>query len=103
MSKRVPWYGTQRWRLKALVQLTNHPLCTLCQADGRVSAAVVADHIIPHKGDYNLFWHGELQSLCQDHHNITKKHIEERGYHSAVDVYGAPIDPNHPSNQTKYQ
>jgi hypothetical protein len=31
--------------------------------ENRVSAATIADHVIPHKGDYRLFWEGTLQSL----------------------------------------
>ena len=77
----------------------------MCMAQGRVTAATVADHIVPHKGNYELFWNGELQSLCAFHHNKTKQRIERGGnskvvdveYSSACDVNGKPIDPNHPS------
>lgn len=73
---------------------------------GKVTAATVADHITPHKGDYELFWHGPLQSLCAFHHNKTKQRIERKGskaidveYSNACDVHGKPIDPRHPSNK----
>ena len=101
MSAKQPWYGTKRWQIRRAQQLRDHPLCVLCLEQHRVTAATVADHITPHKGDYNLFWHGELQSLCAMHHNTSKKHIEDRGYHNAVDVNGAPIDPMHPANKIK--
>jgi hypothetical protein len=66
-----------------------------------VTAATVADHITPHKGDYNLFWHGELQSLCPHHHNSIKQQLEtgEPGYSRAVGLDGWPTDPNHPANK----
>lgn len=99
MSSSQPWYGTKRWQIRRKQQLQQQPLCALCLQEHRATAATVADHITAHKGDYNLFWHGELQSLCNTHHNITKKHVEARGYSNACDVYGRPIDPNHPSNQ----
>jgi len=33
--------------------------------------AMIVDHIIPHKGDMDLFWNkANWQSLCERHHNI---------------------------------
>lgn len=101
MSSSQPWYGTKRWQTRRKQQLQQQPLCELCLKEHRVTAATVADHITPHRGDANLFWHGPLQSLCAPHHNSSKKHIEARGYSNAVDVNGWPIDPNHPSNSFK--
>jgi hypothetical protein len=101
VSSSQPWYGTKRWQIRRKQQLQQQPLFALCLQEHRVTAATVADHVTPHKGDYNLFWHGELQSLCTAHHNMTKKHIEHRGYSNAVDVDGRPIDPNHPSHNFK--
>ena len=97
MSSSQPWYGTKRWQIKRKQQLQQQPLCALCLQEHRVTAATVADHVVPHKGDYNLFWHGELQSLCSTHHNATKQRIDKRGYDTACDVDGRPIDPHHPS------
>jgi hypothetical protein len=57
----------------------------MCLTQGKVTAATVADHITPHKGDYELFWHGPLQSLCAFHHNKTKQRIERKGS-KAIDV-----------------
>ena len=75
-------------------------------AKGIITAATVADHVTPHRGDYEAFWHGELQSLCKFHHDKTKQRHERGGnktidvqYSSACDVNGKPIDPNHPSNR----
>ena len=79
----------------------------MCRAKGIVAVATVADHVVPHKGNYDLFWHGELQSLCAFHHNKTKQRIERKGsntidveYSNACDVHGKPIDPRHPSNKS---
>ena len=69
----------------------------MCLLEHRVTAAQVADHVTPHEGDTELFYYGTLQSLCFHHHNQTKKHIEQRGFHNVVDVNGKPIDPNHPA------
>ena len=97
MSSSQPWYGTKRWQIRRKQQLQQQPLCALCLQEHRVTAATVADHVVPHKGDYNLFWHGELQSLCSTHHNATEQRIDKRGYDTACDVDGRPLDPNHPS------
>ena len=48
----------------------------LCMQRDIVTEATVADHVIPHRGDYNLFWFGELQSLCAPCHNRDKQNEE---------------------------
>ena len=61
---------THKWHLYRNHYLTQHPLCRICQAEGRVTAANVVDHIIPHKGDMRLFWEPtNHQPLCTFHHN----------------------------------
>ena len=70
--------------------------------------ATVADHVVPHNGDWNSFWTGALQSLCKPHHDGSKKEIEFQGYCSDVGPDGWPLDNNHPANNrdhfhTKYQ
>ena len=47
-----------------------HPLCAECQRHGRVTAATVVDHIIPHRGNMELFWDRDnWDSLCAPCHN----------------------------------
>ena len=51
--------------------LAAHPLCVMCQKEGRYVKATVVDHIIPHRGDSKLFWDSNnWQSLCEQHHNF---------------------------------
>ena len=45
------------------------PLCRLCLEAGRVTLATVADHVVPHRGDFTAFRLGQLRSLCADCHN----------------------------------
>lgn len=60
----------------------------------------MVDHIIPHKGDQQLFWdEGNWQSLCKDHHDSTKKAEEARGYSAEVGLDGWPLDRKHPANR----
>jgi 5-methylcytosine-specific restriction protein A len=57
-----------------------NPLCVTCQGEGRVEAATVVDHIIPHRGDQKLFWgRSNWQSLCKRHHDI-KTASEDGGF-----------------------
>lgn len=90
------WYRTARWQRIAKAQLHRDPLCAMCQARGRVTAATVADHVTPHRGNRDLFWHGELQSLCGPCHSGDKQREEHAGYRSDVDANGYPVDPRHP-------
>jgi 5-methylcytosine-specific restriction enzyme A len=53
-----------RWQKRRKAQLRAHPLCAFCMKQGRVTVAVVADHVIPHRGAATLF-DGPLQSLCK--------------------------------------
>ena len=54
-----------------------NPLCVMCTAQGRVTAAQVVDHITPHKGNEELFWdESNWQSLCATHHSSDKQLIE---------------------------
>jgi len=62
-------YG-RRWRVARRQWLKRHPLCVLCEADGRVVAAEVVDHITPHRGNRDAFWNQEnWQSLCKQCHD----------------------------------
>jgi 5-methylcytosine-specific restriction endonuclease McrA len=64
---------------------------------GLVEPATVADHVVPHRGDPELFWHGRLQSLCKACHDHGKRY-EEIGHYAELDANGWPIDPSHPTN-----
>lgn len=64
--------------------LLEHPLCVDCRKKGYVMPATVVDHIVPHKGDKDLFWDKtNWQPLCETHHNI-KTATEDRGGWSPV-------------------
>ena len=92
------WYSRRRWRKLRAAQLAADPLCCMCLALDRVTAATVADHVVPHRGDEELFWNGELQSLCKHHHDSAKAREEFAGYSGVTDEDGYPLDPKHPQN-----
>lgn len=92
-------YGSSRWRRMSEAHRRSEPLCRFCLKDGKVTPAAVCDHVVEHKGDENLFWHGELQSLCAPCHSSAKQLIEQRGFLPDVAADGFPSDPNHPFNR----
>lgn len=56
----------------------HHPFCIECEREGILTASEVVDHIIPHRGDYALFWDvNNHQPLCERHH--TAKTANEGG------------------------
>lgn len=91
-------YSTAAWKAKRKAQLDVHYLCRMCDAAGLVVAATIVDHVKPHRGDLDLFWNGDLQSLCKRCHDGAKQRIERGGFDSVTDLYGYPLDPSHPSN-----
>lgn len=92
------WYNSARWHKRRNHQLRIEPLCRRCTALGRVVPARVANHVVPHRGSYNSFVLGELESLCFDCHDKHIRIVEIRGYDPACGADGWPIDPAHPTN-----
>lgn len=89
-------YSTPQWRSMRRAQLYREPLCAYCLKTGRVCAASVADHVVPHKGNERLFFDASnLQSLCKTHHDSAKQREEKTGHVQGCDVNGMPLDPNH--------
>lgn len=72
------WYTDPRygWPKRRADQLAREPFCRECAAKGLRVRATDADHVVPHRGDLQLFLHGELQSLCHSCHS--RKTMQER-------------------------
>jgi 5-methylcytosine-specific restriction enzyme A len=87
-----------RWRSIRARHLEQQPLCRWCQIKGKVVAATIAHHDVPHKGCRKKFYTGELVSLCQACHDKTAQQIERRGFSTEIGPDGNPADPNHPWN-----
>jgi 5-methylcytosine-specific restriction protein A len=86
-------YGTARWKRLRTQQLRNHPTCRHCHKSQRVTAATVADHVKPHRGDLALFFDPlNLQSLCDTCHSGAKQAEERRGTTPGCDANGTPLD-----------
>lgn len=72
-------------------QLASNPLCAYCLSLGYVTAATIADHIKPHKGNPRLFWDtSNLQSLCKACHDSVKAREETIGQAIGCDSSGLP-------------
>lgn len=71
-------YG-YRWQQARARFLAEHPLCVMCQSEGRVEPATVVDHVVPHRGDPSLFWdRSNWMSLCARCHSGAKQRMEAR-------------------------
>lgn len=73
------WYSLKAWKIRRRDQLRSEPLCRRCRAKGETVEATVADHVIPHRGDWELFIRGKLQSLCEPCHSGEVQSEERRG------------------------
>ncbi|WP_313489165.1 HNH endonuclease [Stutzerimonas nitrititolerans] len=97
MASSSPWhhlYNTKAWHRLRWHQLQAEPLCKLCHALGRITAASVVDHRKPHKGDESLFFDAtNLDSLCKPCHDRTKQQFERTGVLPGCDASGVPLDP----------
>jgi 5-methylcytosine-specific restriction protein A len=90
-------YKSSAWLRRRAHQLRVEPTCRWCAQRGVVTAAVIADHIIPVRGDRNAFLKNELQSLCTQCHN-GKWASDKRGFRRDIGPDGFPIDERHPFN-----
>ena len=99
MGQHTHLYKLKAWKdVLRPRQLAKEPFCRFCLQLGYEVIATVADHITPHRGDPDLFFTEELQSLCETCHNGVKQREELNGYNDMVGADGWPIDPRHPSN-----
>jgi 5-methylcytosine-specific restriction protein A len=63
------WYSLAAWKRRRDHQLAHHPLCERCKARGDTVQATVANHKQPHKGDWQMFIAGTLESVCKPCHD----------------------------------
>lgn len=93
-------YNTARWKRTRAAQLASYPLCAMCLEAGREQPAFACDHVDPASKETDFFG-GPFQSLCEQHHNITKQRSERAGYPIGCDAAGRPRDPAHPWNRAR--
>jgi 5-methylcytosine-specific restriction enzyme A len=102
-------YGS-RWRQARTGFLRRNPLCDACAKAGLLVPATVVDHVIPHRGNRELFWdqtnwapsckrchdgktarEGRWGRQTRGEHNVRRSH--------GCDINGMPLDPEHPWNR----
>jgi 5-methylcytosine-specific restriction enzyme A len=93
------WYKRACWLKAAAHQLRIEPFCRICKARGEATVATVVDHVVPHKGNWNSFRLGPLQSLCKPCHDGAKRFEDMHGFDNRIGVDGMPIDSRHPFNR----
>lgn len=72
-------YGS-KWRRARLHHLQVNPLCSACDAIGRVTAGAVIDHKVAHRGNMALFWdRTNWQTMCKRCHDA-KREADELEY-----------------------
>ena len=74
-------YGAKWQRARArFLGKPENVLCRMCSAEGVTVLATVVDHIVPHRGDQDLFWsEANWQPLCAAHHSADKQRAEAGG------------------------
>lgn len=67
----------RKWRRRREAKLVKNPLCEECERQGLLTLANEVDHVIPHRGDRELFDDdANLQSLCKPCHSRKTKRGE---------------------------
>ena len=63
-------YNSPQWQALRAAQLAKDPWCADCLKRGEHMPATEVDHIVPHRGDPQLFFDEKnLQSLCKPDHS----------------------------------
>jgi 5-methylcytosine-specific restriction protein A len=66
-------YRTPRWLAYRRQKFQEQPFCVECEKQGRYVQwfrGGVLDHIIPHRGNLDMFYdYNNLQGLCWSHHS----------------------------------
>lgn len=75
------WYKTSRWqRLREAVLIRDQFTCQKCGVIETDTSLLVGDHIVPHRGDPELFWlQANVQCLCKTCHDRIKQAEERAG------------------------
>jgi 5-methylcytosine-specific restriction protein A len=72
-----------RWQKVSKLYLKEHPICECdeCVKVGRLTTANVVHHVIPHHGNYELFWDQDnwqaMNKRCHDRHTSIEKRKEK--------------------------
>jgi len=91
-------YNTSRWQKLRRAKLMRDPLCSHCQALGRVVIGKIVDHVKAIRNGGNPYPPLDgLQTLCQNCHNRKTQSDMQDTEHvvHGFDVNGNPVDQTH--------
>jgi 5-methylcytosine-specific restriction enzyme A len=103
-------YTSRRWERVRQQKMMRDPLCEACLQVGEIVPAEVVDHRVPISKEGREKRSAaeafppldRLASLCESHHNA-KTRAEQLGeknwMHKGCDIFGRPLDPDHPLEQ----
>jgi len=63
------WYGLAVWQAIRERQLGLQPLCERHLKRGEIEPATIVNHVEPHRGDWDRFVAGPLESVCKACHD----------------------------------
>lgn len=99
-------YSTEEWRaVRGTAFVRDLYTCRRCDCilvEGRPNdpQSATANHIVPHRGDRELFFDiDNIESVCKSCHDTLIQREEARGFVIGSDASGRPIDPDHPWNR----
>ena len=82
-----------KWHAIAAEFKRRHPHCLGCAALDRKVATEVVDHVVPPKGDSEVFWNVSMwQPSCRWHHDVVKKRLETMFVHGTIDAAALWLD-----------
>jgi len=68
----------RKWQRTRRIHLASHPWCAECMRGGAFVPATDVHHLVPHRGDRQIFITSALESLCHSCHSKATK-IEQQG------------------------
>ena len=74
------WYHTSAWQKLRASVLAEDPLCRMCVAEGRVTAACLVDHVLAVKQGGDFWSRPNLQPLCNRCHELKSQREGSRGW-----------------------
>ena len=78
-AEEIRFYNSSAWKNVRRAFLVRHPLCEVCEGQGRVTPANVVDHRQPMKEGGERYDFDNLRALCVSCHNrITARQTNER-------------------------
>tara|TARA_R100000781_G_scaffold63337_1_gene40189 strand:- start:74 stop:424 length:351 start_codon:yes stop_codon:yes gene_type:complete len=80
-------YQSQQWRSTRRYHIQRNPLCVHCKEDNKIVSGNVVDHIKPIRQGGSAFDLMNLQTLCDDCHNIKSRKEKDSIVYTKSNMY----------------